>query len=210
MGRNRLDARFLYVSDGGHYENLGLVELLRRGCITIYCFDAGGGSDCRALGDAIALARSELQIEIEIDSDELREVDGVAKSDCAKGTITYPNRVKGALYYVRSVLTKDLPYDVLAYAEVDGSTRINARRRLRLGLYSKRRTIGSCIGCGSRSSRWHAWSWVGSGAFSLRTWTIPRRERRSASCRRERHRRTSRCQTRTGGASRPAARAATS
>ena len=43
FGRNRIDDKFLYVTDGGHYENLGLVELPRRGCGTIYCFDACGG-----------------------------------------------------------------------------------------------------------------------------------------------------------------------
>src|SRR5207247_11035285 len=31
LGQNHLDAGCLYVSDGGHYENLGLVEQLRRG-----------------------------------------------------------------------------------------------------------------------------------------------------------------------------------
>src|SRR5688572_33341177 len=55
--------RSLYVSDGGHYDNLGLVELLRRGCRTIYCFDAGGGRTSGALADAIALARTELNVE---------------------------------------------------------------------------------------------------------------------------------------------------
>jgi hypothetical protein len=36
---------FLYVTDGGHWENLGLVELLRRGCTKIYCFDAAGDKE---------------------------------------------------------------------------------------------------------------------------------------------------------------------
>ena len=66
FGRNRLDDKFLYVTDGGHYENLGLVELLRRGCRTIYCFDAGGGKTGQALGDAIALARAELNVDIDM------------------------------------------------------------------------------------------------------------------------------------------------
>lgn len=69
LGRNRVDSRYLYVTDGGHYENLGLVELLRRGCTEIYCLDASGvggdGAEFKTLGDAIALARSELNVEIE-------------------------------------------------------------------------------------------------------------------------------------------------
>ncbi len=67
FGRNRVDGRYLYVTDGGHYENLGLVELLRRGCTEIYCFDASGGESFSELGDAVALARSELGVEVVID-----------------------------------------------------------------------------------------------------------------------------------------------
>jgi hypothetical protein len=32
VGRNGLRNRYVYVTDGGHWKNLGLVELLRRGC----------------------------------------------------------------------------------------------------------------------------------------------------------------------------------
>ncbi|MBA3606831.1 MAG: hypothetical protein H0W46_12840, partial [Acidimicrobiia bacterium] len=34
--------RFVFVADGGHWENLGLVELLRRRAATILCIDASG------------------------------------------------------------------------------------------------------------------------------------------------------------------------
>ena len=44
MGRHRVRSKFLYVTDGGHVENLGLLELLRRRCTTIVCLDAAGGS----------------------------------------------------------------------------------------------------------------------------------------------------------------------
>jgi hypothetical protein len=43
FGWNSVNDAYLYVTDGGHYENLGLVELLRRGCTEIFCFDASGG-----------------------------------------------------------------------------------------------------------------------------------------------------------------------
>ena len=36
-------ARMLLCTDGGHYDNLGLIELLRLRCGPIYCFDASGG-----------------------------------------------------------------------------------------------------------------------------------------------------------------------
>ncbi|WP_438490144.1 hypothetical protein [Streptomyces sp. S186] len=65
-GRYPMDDRMLLVTDGGHYENLGLVELLRHGVRTAVCVDASGGSGvfAAALGEAIALAQEELGVEI--------------------------------------------------------------------------------------------------------------------------------------------------
>ncbi len=123
LGRNSADARFLYVTDGGHYENLGLVELLRRGCRDVYCFDASGGSDIQELGDAIALARTELQVEVELTPEAARAVvpgaDGIAAADCVTGTIRFPGGELGTLVYVRSVMTVTAPHDVRAYHELD-------------------------------------------------------------------------------------------
>jgi hypothetical protein len=84
LGRNRVDGRYLFVTDGGHYENLGLVELLRRGCTEIYCFDASGGESFGELGEAVALARSELGVEIKIDPAALTS--GAKSSPAASAT----------------------------------------------------------------------------------------------------------------------------
>ncbi|MBV6702868.1 patatin-like phospholipase family protein [Kitasatospora aureofaciens] len=67
-GRYPMDDRMLLVTDGGHYENLGLVELLRHGVTTAVCVDASGGSGAFAatLGEAIALAQEELGVEVTI------------------------------------------------------------------------------------------------------------------------------------------------
>ncbi|MGI8730933.1 MAG: hypothetical protein ACR2LK_13280 [Solirubrobacteraceae bacterium] len=120
VGRNRLDSRFLYITDGGHYENLGLVELLRRGCGKIYCFDASGGKAAAALGDAIALARSELGVEVVIDPTMIKlDDDGFAEDSCAVGTIKHQGEVVGRLVYAPTVLTHKVPWDVLAYKEAD-------------------------------------------------------------------------------------------
>lgn len=62
------DARFVYVTDGGHYENLGLVELLRRRCSLIYCVDASGDrSLAYTLAQAAALAYEELGVMFSVD-----------------------------------------------------------------------------------------------------------------------------------------------
>lgn len=127
LGRNRINARYLYVTDGGHYENLGLVELLRRGCTRIYCFDASGVGEGRAefeaLGDAIALARSELGVEIDFKADDPGDLKPdpdthLAKKDVVTGTIRYTREekvIKGTLIYVRNAMTEEATWDAHAH-----------------------------------------------------------------------------------------------
>jgi hypothetical protein len=137
LGLNNVDAKYLYVTDGGHYENLGLVELLRRGCTDVYCLDASGvggdGAELETLGDAIALARSELNVEIAFSGgkgenpEELTpaEKEPLAKRDVVTATIQYPLGAdgeagpKGTLVYVRNTLTAKAPWDVRAHHESD-------------------------------------------------------------------------------------------
>lgn len=64
FGRQALARRLLYVSDGGHYENLGLVELMRRRCTRIICIDASGDRPGTAstLSEAMLLAQGEFNV----------------------------------------------------------------------------------------------------------------------------------------------------
>ncbi|HEX8714201.1 MAG TPA: hypothetical protein VF706_01425, partial [Solirubrobacteraceae bacterium] len=126
FGRNRVDGRYLFVTDGGHYENLGLVELLRRGCTEVYCFDASGGESFSELGDAVALARRELGVEIAIDptplaprttSESGKETPAepdVAGDIVVRGTLRYRNGAEGFIYYARNVMTDKATWDVRA------------------------------------------------------------------------------------------------
>ncbi|SPM28264.1 patatin-like phospholipase family protein [Mycobacterium terramassiliense] len=113
LGINKFDARLVQVTDGGHYENLGLVEALRRRCRLIYCIDSSG--DCppllSGLSDAIRLARFELGVEITMENGGPFGVENLApgsgdqfcdsnafcslnarvtKCAVARGRITYP------------------------------------------------------------------------------------------------------------------------
>ena len=127
LGRNRVDAKYLYVTDGGHYENLGLVELLRRGCTDVYCIDAGGIGKGKAeyseLGEAIALARSELDVDIDFgeeDLDDLKpdETTLLAKKDVVTATIRYHGKYEGregTLVYVRNTMTAEAAWDARAH-----------------------------------------------------------------------------------------------
>jgi len=128
LGMNNLKKNYVYVSDGGHWENLGVVELMRRGCMQIVCLDASGDDPGRydTLGEAIALARSELGIEVEIDCSSLSPGDdGFSAASHAVGTIRYPNgngglnESEGILVLAKTVITKESPLDVRSYRDKD-------------------------------------------------------------------------------------------
>lgn len=125
--------RFVYVTDGGHYENLGLVELLRQGCMDVYCFDASGDhvDTFRTIGQAVALARSDLRIEIDIDPRVMTPgEDGFAPTDHVVARFRFaahakaapdapPSTWPGRLVFAKAAVMADAPWDVLAYKQAD-------------------------------------------------------------------------------------------
>ena len=127
VGQNNLRRKFVYVSDGGHYENLGLVELLRRGCTTTYVIAASGDTpgSIRTLGQAVALARSELGIEFDdIDPSDFIVKDaadpGIMVSDHAIVHYRFPaGGGNGTLVYIKKALMKDAstPADLISYQQ---------------------------------------------------------------------------------------------
>ena len=125
LGRYEQSGRLLYVTDGGHIENLGLVEVLRRGCTEVWCFDAAGDhtDTFRTIGEAIALAREELGVEIELDPSPMvptPETPRRSPADAVVGRIKYGNgRPDGILYYAKTAVTSDAPWDVQAFADHD-------------------------------------------------------------------------------------------
>lgn len=123
FGWNSIHRPFVYVTDGGHWENLGLVELLRRGCGRIICIDGSGGDAVTfgTLSEAIALARSDLGVEITIDLSMMRAAKGEeSELGFALGRITFPDgRTAGTLVYIRALLAKTVPEDLRSYAGKD-------------------------------------------------------------------------------------------
>jgi hypothetical protein len=80
FGINYDDARLVQLTDGGHYENLGLVEALRRRCRLIFCIDAGGDAPplLSTLSDAMRLAEYELGVTIELNEQGPYSVNNIA------------------------------------------------------------------------------------------------------------------------------------
>ena len=132
LGRNHGYSHFIYVTDGGQYENLGLVELIRRRCSVIYCIDCSGDRPDAfgTIGRAFALARAEEQAEIDLDPRQQMgpEINGpsvyghpdiqFARSMFARGTITYRDGLgKAELVIVKAAVTNDAPWDIRAWHE---------------------------------------------------------------------------------------------
>ncbi len=69
FGHTSYRATWINVTDGGHYDNLGLVEALRRGAENIVVFDASGDrpNTWFTLGGAMALARTDAEVDISLD-----------------------------------------------------------------------------------------------------------------------------------------------
>ena len=122
LGRNRLFSRFLYITDGGHYENLGLVELLRRRCQEIWCVDASGDKEdtFSTIGQAMAIARAEhLVDDIDINPVEMApnpKVDtrAVTKTHTT-GTVRYPGGTTGRIIVIKAGVPLDAPWDVRSF-----------------------------------------------------------------------------------------------
>jgi lysophospholipase-like protein len=140
-------ARMLLCTDGGHYDNLGLIELLRLRCKFIYCFDASGGGAPLAdtLAGILTVAREELGVDISFAQDEqpyllapgggpttafpasssLQSLNPrISQRAVITGTINYPGQHPdntGKLVFAQAALTKDLPYQLIEYTQDDPS-----------------------------------------------------------------------------------------
>lgn len=112
-------SRFVNVSDGGHFENLGIYELVRRRCAVIIASDGECDDDMAfgSLGRVIRMCRTDFAADIDIDVESIRRVKGtrMSRAHCAVGRITYANGRRGFLIYLKSSLTGDEDVDVQQY-----------------------------------------------------------------------------------------------
>lgn len=111
--------KYLYLSDGGHFENLGIYELVRRRCKLIIAVDAG--CDPKYTFDDLANAIRKCYIDmgtvININVDELRAKSRHCKAHCAAGIIQYTREEQGVLLYIKASLTGEEDPDILNYAK---------------------------------------------------------------------------------------------
>jgi hypothetical protein len=124
------DATFIELSDGGHFDNTGIYELVRRRTKLIVVSSAGYDPDC-VMGDlanVIEKVRVDFSVFIEFDDPAVGlerlhyEPGKLAESGFAIGRIRYPNSdpsspsfSDGYLLYLQSIPTSSMPADVESY-----------------------------------------------------------------------------------------------
>lgn len=118
---------YVYLSDGGHYENLGLWEMIARRCRVIVISDAGCDPDYTFADLSNAVRRIRLDLGVPILFEPLpmtREGQGRTNQHGAIGTIDYaavdgPGAPAGTILYLKATLSGDEPVDVLNFAASD-------------------------------------------------------------------------------------------
>ncbi|HEY2157728.1 MAG TPA: patatin-like phospholipase family protein, partial [Isosphaeraceae bacterium] len=120
--------KYVHLTDGGHFENTGVYELVRRRCRYIVACDANTDRTAadENLANLVRLVRIDFGIRIEIDTTPL-ELDGedtrLCRSHVVVGSVRYDDvdngQVPGALVYIRTSMTGDEPPDIRNYAAVN-------------------------------------------------------------------------------------------
>ncbi len=130
FGLTQDSRRYVYLSDGGHFENLGLYEMVRRRCRYIVVSDAGCDPDFlfADLGNALRKIRIDLGIRIEVNGLDKLKKRSLERQDpagkhlyYATGIIHYqevdgPGATDGRLLYIKAGLRWDEPPDIVSYA----------------------------------------------------------------------------------------------
>lgn len=127
LGKTSDEHPYVNLSDGGHFENLGLYEMVRRRCRHIVVCDAGGDPECayEGLGNVIRKVRIDFGIPIDFDDRIHIYPKSEIKPDaryCAVGRVRYSavdgDVDDGTIVYVKPTLYESPyePYDVYNYA----------------------------------------------------------------------------------------------
>lgn len=114
---------YIRLSDGGHFENLGLYELIRRKCRYILVSDAGADPDFlfKDLARAVERVRVDFQADIDLGTSALVP-DGkppTSSRAVVAGKITYDDNSEGKLLYLKTTVCKGLPKDIDGYQKTN-------------------------------------------------------------------------------------------
>lgn len=126
FAQTKHDSNYVYLSDGGHFENLGIYELVRRRCRLIVAIDAGQDSKFtfEDLGNAIRKCYTDFGVRIKVPYMEedvgLNPSTKMSNKHFTIGEILYKDRYgetveNGILVYIKSSFTGDEPADLKSH-----------------------------------------------------------------------------------------------
>jgi hypothetical protein len=120
IGKSDINMKYVCLSDGGHFDNMGLYELVRRRCSYILIGDGEQDQEATCEGFANAIRRCRIDFGVEIDI-KLKTITDKIKNKYSthivKGEIIYPGiKEKGTLIYIKAALTGNEPVDIREYA----------------------------------------------------------------------------------------------
>lgn len=125
FGLTNAESNFLYLSDGGHFENLGLYELVRRRCRLIVVVDAScdNGDRFEDLGNAIRKCLTDFNVPITLDVGKLPgAAGGIPRGSFVTGRIHYHQADggshEGVLLYLKPALTGGENADIFNYSRL--------------------------------------------------------------------------------------------
>ena len=128
----REDKKFVQLSDGGHFENMAVYELVRRRARLIFVCD-GGADPIASFSDfqtTVRRVEDDFGAKIKVDDDlgpdnivpvnksgaEYPKEREFAKLGFMKGEVTYSDGSKGTIIYLKTTLIKDVSFKVKGYA----------------------------------------------------------------------------------------------
>ncbi len=118
FGLATADGRHVHLSDGGHFENMALYELIRRHCRFIIASDCGADPTVgfNDFGNVVRRVRADFGVDIQIDLSPLRPDDnGMSRQAMVAGDIHYPEGDTGILLLFKPSTTGNEPADVAQY-----------------------------------------------------------------------------------------------
>jgi hypothetical protein len=129
LGRTDENKRYINLSDGGHFENLGIYEMIMRRCKFIVLSDAAadGNFTFGEISNAIEKCKVDLGVNIVFEnglplfSREAAEANEITRMRFAVADIIYPekdgdNHLTGTLLYIRPTFYGKEPTNVFHYA----------------------------------------------------------------------------------------------
>jgi len=118
-GQSDDDSQFIYLSDGGHFDNLGLHEMLRRRCWLIVIFDAGRDEKYAYadLGRTLQHALIDLRVQVNfVKPIQVNEAKLPLHGAYAEITYSEQSRtLKGELIYIKPWLPDEAPTELKAF-----------------------------------------------------------------------------------------------